>query len=132
MGLVHQKVAVAILRDLGHSVTIARNGQEALDAITEEPDRYDLVLMDVLMPELNGLDATCAIRQLEQSRGSHLPIVAMTAQAMGANEVACRRAGMDAFLAKPIRKEKLRRVIESVLSHPGRHQKGKAGAHKPA
>jgi len=84
----------------GHEVTLANNGLEALAALEREP--FDVVLMDVQMPEMGGLDATAAIRQREQETGGYTRIVAMTAHAMSGDRERCLAAGMDAYLSKPI------------------------------
>ncbi|MGI9519046.1 MAG: response regulator [Pirellulaceae bacterium] len=99
--LVNQKLAIGILEQLGHQVTVANNGQEALDML--EQQAYDLVLMDVQMPLIDGLEATRQLRQRESSLGTHVPIVAMTAHAMKGDRERCLDAGMDDYLCKPIR-----------------------------
>ena len=91
--LVNQKLAVGLLQKHGHSVTIANNGKEAVNAVSSE--QFDLVLMDVEMPEMDGLEATAAIRAWEKSRGVHMPIIAMTAHAMKSHRDMCLEAGMD-------------------------------------
>src|SRR4029079_650770 len=98
--VVNQRVAVGLLSKRGHQVTVVTNGREALDAI--ERDRFDLVLMDVQMPEMGGLEATIAIRERERTSGGHLRIVAMTAHAMTGDRERCYAAGMDGYLSKPI------------------------------
>jgi PAS domain S-box-containing protein len=97
---VNQQLALHLLERRGHSTVVAENGREALSAI--EKHKFDLVLMDVQMPEMGGLEATRAIRQKEQSKGGHLPIVAMTAHAMQGDRERCLEAGMDGYLAKPL------------------------------
>ncbi len=114
-GLVNQKVATAILTEFGHTVTLANDGQEALEAVLDKAQQFDLILMDVLMPNMDGLAATRAIREHERKTQEHLPIVAMTAQAMKGDEQACLAAGMDAYLSKPIRRDELREAIEEVI-----------------
>jgi two-component system, sensor histidine kinase and response regulator len=108
---VNRAVAVRLLQKRGHSVVAVEDGQEALARL--ERERFDLVLMDVQMPRLDGLEATAAIRRREATTGGHLPIVALTARAMRQDEEQCRRAGMDAFLPKPIDAQALFRVVES-------------------
>ena len=115
-GLVNQKVATAFLKELGHRVTLARDGKEALDAVLTSSQRFDLILMDVLMPNMDGFDATRAIRHHEQVSDGHIPILAMTAQAMKGDEEACLAAGMDAYLPKPIRKDELRESIQKLVT----------------
>jgi signal transduction histidine kinase/two-component SAPR family response regulator/HPt (histidine-containing phosphotransfer) domain-containing protein len=112
---INQKVAVRILQQLGYEPDLAANGREALEALDRKP--YDLVFMDVMMPEMDGLEATRMIRKLEASGGSvnfnsHIIIIAMTAQAMQGDREKCIEAGMDDYLAKPIRPKDLRAVIE--------------------
>ncbi len=112
--LVNQKLAVGLLERRGHRVCVANNGREALAAIEREP--YDLVLMDVQMPELDGLDATRALREQEQARGTaHLPVIAMTAHAMTGDRERCLAAGMDSYISKPIRGNDLFATIDATL-----------------
>ena len=99
--LVNQKLALGILGKLGHRVTVANNGKEALQLIDEHS--FDLVLMDVQMPEMDGLSATRELRRRESGSETHLPIVAMTAHAMKGDREHCLAAGMDDYLTKPIR-----------------------------
>jgi CheY-like chemotaxis protein/HPt (histidine-containing phosphotransfer) domain-containing protein len=112
--LVNQKLAVCLLEKWGHRVAVANNGHQAVAAAETQP--FDLVLMDVQMPELDGLEATAAIRRGEAGQGRHLPIVAMTAHAMVGDRERCLASGMDGYLAKPIRARELLAVIEQVLS----------------
>jgi len=97
---VNQVVAVRLLERRGHQVTVAPTGVEALEALLREP--FDLVLMDVQMPEMDGLAATAAVRLREAVTGGHLPIFAMTAHAMKGDAERCRNAGMDGYLSKPV------------------------------
>ncbi|MGB7768474.1 MAG: response regulator [Verrucomicrobiia bacterium] len=112
---INQKVATRILQQLGYEPDLATNGREALDALEQKP--YDLIFMDVMMPEMDGLEATRAIRKFQQE-GAHanfnsrIVIVAMTAQAMQGDREKCLDAGMDDYLAKPIRPSDVRAVIE--------------------
>jgi CheY-like chemotaxis protein/HPt (histidine-containing phosphotransfer) domain-containing protein len=110
---VNQKLAVWILEKRGHSVTVAANGQEALDALAKE--QFDVVLMDVQMPEMNGLEATRIIRQNEQTTGRHLPIIAMTALAMKGDRERCLEAGMDEYVAKPIQPDQIFQTLDRLL-----------------
>jgi two-component system, sensor histidine kinase and response regulator len=107
---VNQKLAVGLLSRWGHEIVVADDGAEAvrLEASTE----FDLILMDVQMPELDGFDATAAIRRREAERGGHTPIVAMTAHAMSGDRERCLAAGMDDYLMKPIRAEQLFGMVE--------------------
>ena len=114
-GIANQKFAVSMLSRWGHQVTIANHGQEALDRLEQDPDRYQLVLMDVLMPVMDGLQATAAIREREQTSGGHIPIVAITAQAMKGDRDKCLAAGMDHYLTKPIRRRELQELIERLV-----------------
>jgi two-component system sensor histidine kinase/response regulator len=107
---VNQRVASAILRTRGHLVWTVKNGKEALTALMEQT--FDVVLMDIQMPELNGFEATRAIRELEASAHIHVPIIALTAHAMKGDEERCLAAGMDAYISKPIRAGRLLEVIE--------------------
>jgi two-component system sensor histidine kinase/response regulator len=110
---VNQKLATRMLEKQGHAVTVAGNGREALAVVQAE--RFDLVLMDVQMPEMNGFEATTAIRELERETGTHLPIIAMTANAMKGDRERCLEAGMDAYLSKPFQLKELLAVIESLV-----------------
>ncbi|MEZ6072855.1 MAG: response regulator [Pirellulales bacterium] len=116
-GLVNQRLAVGLLKKHGHSVTVVGNGREALAAVSREP--YDLVLMDVEMPELDGLEATQRIRHTEVGTDRHVPIIAMTAHAMKGDRERCLAAGMDDYLSKPIRARDLVEVIENVMRGHG-------------
>jgi CheY-like chemotaxis protein len=98
--VVNQRVAVGLLTKRGHQVTVANNGRETVAAL--ERGVFDVVLMDVQMPEMSGIEATAAIRQRELTAGGHLRIVAMTAHAMAGDRDRCFAAGMDAYLSKPI------------------------------
>ena len=107
---VNQRLAQEILRRRGHRVTVAENGREALDRLAEAA--FDVVLMDVQMPEMNGLDATRAIRRREAGTARHVPIVAMTAHAMAGDREKCLESGMDDYLTKPVRAEALITYVE--------------------
>jgi signal transduction histidine kinase/DNA-binding response OmpR family regulator/HPt (histidine-containing phosphotransfer) domain-containing protein len=111
--VVNQRVAMNILEKRGHIVQPVANGKEALDALSCE--RFDLVLMDVQMPEMDGLEATVAIRQSELETGRHIPIIAMTAHAMKGDRERCLEAGMDDYLSKPVE----RAALDAVLKHWG-------------
>jgi PAS domain S-box-containing protein len=114
--LVNQKLAVRLLERRGHEVTVANNGREALAAIGRTP--FDVVLMDVQMPEMDGLEAAAAIRSQERSRGSHVPILAMTAYAMKGDRERCLAAGMDGYISKPIRAMELFDSVEGAARPP--------------
>ena len=113
--LVNQKLAVALLEGQGHTVTVVGNGKEAVAAAGSQ--KFDLILMDVQMPELDGLEAVAQIRAWEQRTGTHLPIIAMTAHALKGDRERCLEAGMDNYVAKPIRAEELFETIDAVLSY---------------
>ena len=110
---VNQRVAVRILERAGHRVEVARSGREAIAMLQEAA--FDLVLMDVQMPDLDGLQATAHIRRMERISGKRLPIVAMTAQAGDSDRQRCLKAGMDAYVSKPIRGSELMDLIETVV-----------------
>ena len=112
--LVNQRLAVRLLEKQGHKVTLAMNGKEALALLDQQA--YDLVLMDVQMPELDGFEATAVIRGKEKSTGAHQLIVAMTAHAMKGDRDRCLAAGMDGYISKPVRIEELLRTIDEVLA----------------
>src|SRR3984885_12152732 len=111
---VNQQLALDLLDRRGHSAIVAENGREALSAI--EKHKFDLVLMDVQMPEMGGLEATRAIRQKEQSKGGHVPIIAMTAHAMQGDRERCLEAGMDGYLSKPLDPKIFEQTVESTAS----------------
>jgi CheY-like chemotaxis protein len=114
---VNQALARRLLAKRGHRVTTAGNGRKALLAL--EGRAFDLILMDVQMPEMDGLEATGEIRDRERTTGVHVPIIAMTAHAMKGDEDLCLQAGMDAYVTKPIRAEELFRTIDRfLLSRP--------------
>ncbi len=114
---INQKVAVRILEKLGHMVVMAGDGQEAVTALRREA--FDLVLMDVQMPTMDGLEAIAAIRAAEQATGRHIPSIAVTAHAMKGDRERCLRAGFDEYVAKPLQVRDLTGAIESLLSPPG-------------
>jgi TMAO reductase system sensor TorS len=109
---VNQRVAIGILGKRGHSVATAHNGREALEALEQE--FYDLVLMDVQMPEMDGLEATAAVRRFEEKSGKHTPIIAMTAHAMTGDRERFLAAGMDGYISKPIHAGELLRLVEQI------------------
>jgi CheY-like chemotaxis protein len=112
--LVNQKLAVGLLEKYGHHVVLASDGREAIAAL--QAHQFDLVLMDVQMPEMDGFEATAAIRAKEKQTGAHIPIIAMTAHAMKGDRERCLEAGMDAYVPKPIRARQLFETIGHVLS----------------
>ncbi len=115
--LVNQKLAVRLLEKQGHTVVVAANGREAVEAAQRQP--FDLVLMDVQMPEMDGFEATAAIRQAERGTGRHLPILAMTAYAMKGDRERCLASGMDGYVSKPIQQHELREMIEKLVAASG-------------
>jgi two-component system sensor histidine kinase/response regulator len=117
---VNQLVARRLLEKRGHTVVVANNGREALAILDEAAsDAFGVVLMDVQMPEMDGLECTALIRRKEQVTGLRLPIIAMTAHAMKGDEARCLAAGMDAYLSKPIQSDELFEMIERHLGDPG-------------
>jgi len=117
-GHVNQLVSTRMLEKRGHLVTLASSGEEALDFF--KSDTFDIILMDVQMPGMNGLEATAAIREIERaSGGGHVPIVAMTANAMRGDRELCLQAGMDDYLSKPLRSAELFQMIERFVRRPG-------------
>jgi len=116
---VNQTVAMRLLSKHGHRVVLAASGREALGALEKDPvDGFDLVLMDVQMPDMDGFEATAAIREQERETKAHIPIVAMTAHAMKGDRERCLEAGMDAYIAKPVRAKELLDLIEQLTGSP--------------
>jgi two-component system, sensor histidine kinase and response regulator len=114
--LINQRVAVRLLEKKGHTVVVAETGKRALELLEPfDQQPFDLVLMDVQMPEMDGLQATAVIRQHEMNSGKHIPIIAMTAHAMVGDKERCLQAGMDGYTSKPLQLEKLLATIEDVL-----------------
>lgn len=112
--LINQHLAVRLLEKRGHRVTVATNGQQAVDLLDQRA--FDVVLMDVQMPEVDGFEATAIIRAREMLTGRHVPIIAMTANAMQGDQERCLQAGMDGYLAKPIKAGVVFSTIESVYA----------------
>lgn len=113
---VNQRVAASLLEKQGHSVRITNNGREALAALDQQ--EFDVVLMDMQMPEMDGLEATREIRRRELRTQEHIPIIAMTAAAMKGDRERCLHSGMDGYVSKPFRVHELMDVIESFVAHP--------------
>jgi PAS domain S-box-containing protein len=111
---INQKLAVRLLEKRGHTVVVCSSGRQALAAM--ERERFDAVLLDVQMPELDGLETTVAIRAREQIRGGHVPVVAMTAHAMKGDREQCLEAGMDGYVSKPLHPQKLFETLESLAA----------------
>ncbi len=112
--LVNQVLAVRLLERRGHQVVVASNGREVLERLSK--DRFDTVLMDVQMPEMDGFEATAAIRKDEEGTERHLRILAMTAQAMIGDAERCIASGMDGYISKPIHAEELYRLLEQITA----------------
>jgi signal transduction histidine kinase/ActR/RegA family two-component response regulator len=108
---VNRQVAVEFLKMRGHSVEVAHDGAEALEAYHRE--RFDVILMDIQMPKMDGFQATAAIRQREKTTGDHIPIIAMTGYAMKGDRQRCLDGGMDAYICKPIRSQELFDILEA-------------------
>jgi CheY-like chemotaxis protein len=118
---VNQRLAMRLLEKQGHSATVVSTGRNALKALDEQP--FDLLLMDVQMPDMDGFETTAAIRARERGGAEHLPIIAMTAHAMSGDQERCLAAGMDGYVAKPISSPALAKEIHRVWtalskSHP--------------
>ncbi|MBS0204354.1 MAG: PAS domain-containing protein [Planctomycetes bacterium] len=109
----NQVLALGILQREGHVVTVANDGLQAVEAAQSRP--FDLILMDVQMPEMDGLQATATIREIEQTTGRHIPILAMTAHALTGDRERCLAAGMDGYLSKPIRLNDLLHAIDELV-----------------
>jgi two-component system sensor histidine kinase/response regulator len=110
---VNRLLAVRLLEKKGHSVTVACDGRQAVDALARE--RFDLALLDIQMPELDGFEVTAAVRAQEEGTGRRLPLVALTAHAMQGDRERCLAAGMDGYVTKPIQMEQLAKVMADVL-----------------
>jgi signal transduction histidine kinase/DNA-binding response OmpR family regulator/HPt (histidine-containing phosphotransfer) domain-containing protein len=111
---VNQKLAIRLLEKRGHSVTLAPDGRAALAAL--ERKRFDVVLMDVQMPEMDGFEATAAIRAREDGLGRHTPVIAMTAHAMKGDRERCLAAGMDGYVSKPLQANELFTTVEQLAT----------------
>ena len=109
---VNRTLATRLLQKHGHTVVVVENGRQAVEAL--ERETVDLVLMDVQMPEMDGLEATAAIREKEKKTGAHLPIIALTAHAMKGDREKCLAAGTDDYLTKPIRTADLFAAVERL------------------
>jgi CheY-like chemotaxis protein len=110
---VNQLLATRLLEKRGHRVVVAASGREALAAL--EKESYDLVFMDIQMPDMDGIEATAAIREKENSSGKHQPVIALTAHAMKGDQERCLDAGMDGYLSKPIRPQELDDILEKYV-----------------
>jgi CheY-like chemotaxis protein len=114
---VNQKVALRLLERRGHSVVCVNDGLEAVQAFVRAP--FDIVLMDIQMPNMDGIEATAEIRRQECAGSKHTPILALTANAMKGDRERCLSAGMDGYVAKPLRPEKLFEAIAGLCAAPG-------------
>ena len=129
--LVNQRVVAGLLKKRSYQVTVAGTGREALAAIEQkavEHSQFDLVLMDLQMPDMDGYEATAALRAREREEGGRLPVVALTANAMQGDRENCLEHGMDGYLSKPVRPADLFAEIERVLAaaEAGNHRSLKA------
>ncbi len=113
----NKKVAISILEMRGHSVRVVDNGKKAVNAY--QKGGYDLILMDIQMPEMDGLEATRRIRSLEKGKESHIPIIAVTAFGADTDRESCLQAGMDEYLQKPYKPSELFKAIEAVIDKNG-------------
>jgi PAS domain S-box-containing protein len=120
--VINRALATALLQKRGHSLVQAANGREAVEAAARET--FDLIFMDVQMPEMDGLEATRRIREAEQATGRHTPIAAMTAHAMAGDRECCLAVGMDDYLSKPLQKDELLALLERISA--GRKPTGAA------
>jgi CheY-like chemotaxis protein len=112
--LINQKLAVRLLEKRGHNVVVARNGNEALAKLDERS--FDVILMDVQMPDMDGLETTAVIRAKERTTGDHIPIIAMTALAMKGDRERCLEAGMNGYVSKPLQPAELFETIEQFAA----------------
>jgi two-component system sensor histidine kinase/response regulator len=111
--IVNQRLAVRLLQKMEHKVAVAQSGVEALAKLAEED--FDLILMDVQMPEMDGLTAASIIREKERQSGRHMPIIAMTAHALKGDRERCLASGMDGYISKPINTDELMKTIDETL-----------------
>lgn len=111
---VNRKLVLALLTKFDCEVSVAEDGQQAIDLF--ERDRFDIILMDCQMPGVDGFEATSAIRKMEEQRGGHVPIIALTAHALAEDRYRCLGSGMDDFLTKPFKADDLFKTIERHCS----------------
>ncbi|MFI5295696.1 MAG: response regulator [Thermodesulfovibrionales bacterium] len=111
---VNRKIAVSMLEKRGHAVVVAEDGKKAASAVENEKP-FDLILMDIQMPEMDGIEATAVIREKEKAAGGHVPIIALTAHAMKGDREMCLNAGMDGYVSKPLKASELFSVIEGLI-----------------
>ena len=113
--IINQRVAVGLLSALGHTGVVVGDGEKALKCLSKL--KFDLVLMDVMMPNMDGLEALAAIRETEQASGAHIPVIMATAHCEPGDAARFRRAGADGYLAKPLEVDRLSAEFARVLSH---------------
>jgi CheY-like chemotaxis protein len=113
---VNRKLAYYILHNHGHQVTMVENGKEAVR--TWEEQMFDLILMDIQMPKMDGFQATSLIREKEKNSGHHIPIIAITAHAMKGDSEKCIQGGMDEYISKPIKADRLLSLIDRLVQKP--------------
>jgi CheY-like chemotaxis protein len=111
--IINQKVATGLVENMGHSVRIAGDGTEVLSIMDTES--FDVILMDVQMPNMDGFDATRTIREREKLSGAHIPIIAMTAYAMKGDREKCFEVGMDGYVSKPINVNELEQALDDLI-----------------
>lgn len=111
---INQKLAVRLLQKQGHTSTVANNGREAVE--TWACQVFDAILMDMMMPEMDGLEATITIREREKITGQHIPIIAITANAMSGDRDKCLAAGMDDYISKPVDVTKLYEALNRLTA----------------
>lgn len=121
---VNLKLIVRMLEKRGHKVTTSSNGLEAIEAYKKH--RFEIILMDVQMPEVDGFEATATIRELEKASGVHVPIVAMTAHAMKGDRERCLGAGMDAYISKPIKAGEVFETMDRIVKNQESQDRGTA------
>jgi CheY-like chemotaxis protein/HPt (histidine-containing phosphotransfer) domain-containing protein len=125
---VNQRISQALLERQGHQVHVVGNGHDALTALASEPP-FDVVLMDVQMPDMDGLQATAALRRREAPSGRRVPVIALTAHAMQGDRERCLAAGMDGYVTKPVSGATLARAIAAVLGRPSAALSGQEQSH---
>ena len=111
---INQKLAVRLLQKQGHTSTVANNGREAVERWACQT--FDAILMDMMMPEMDGLEATITIREREKITGQHIPIIAITANAMSGDRDKCLAAGMDDYISKPVEVTKLYEALNRLTA----------------
>lgn len=111
---INQKLVVRLLQKQGHTPVVANNGREAVEAWTQQT--FDAILMDMMMPEMDGLEATMMIREQEKATGQHIPIIAITANAMLGDREKCLAAGMDEYISKPVDVTKLYEALHHLTA----------------